>query len=61
MKPWYSEREFVLSVMLIIGGIYLIAIGHESMGERMILTAAGSFVVSRGLAKIGTAPTKEPK
>ena len=48
------EREFLIAIMCIGGGIGLIAMGEKELGTYLIMAAVAAFGVSRGLAKVGS-------
>lgn len=48
------EREFLMALFTLVGGVVLLALGKEEIGVTLIVAATGGFAVSRGLAKIGS-------
>lgn len=56
-KPWYAEREFVMSSLGVIVGFGLIFIGERDLGVTLITGSIAGFSVSRGLAKGGNGKT----
>ena len=47
------EREFIMAVLTLIGGIYLLTTGEKELGGMLITVAVGGYTISRGVAKIG--------
>ena len=48
------EREFILAVLALIGGVVLFVIGEKEYAITLVSFAIGGYTVSRGLAKIGS-------
>ncbi len=52
------EREFLMALATLIGGVVLLALGKEQIGTALISVAVGGYGLSRGLAKIGSGTAK---
>jgi len=51
VKPPWMEREFLLSLVGIFIGTFLILLGKTEQGSIVVSSAVAGYAVSRGIAK----------
>ncbi len=52
IRPGYKSSEFWITIAAMIGGVVLIAFGHEQAGM-ILLAPIATYPLARGIAKKG--------
>lgn len=53
MKPWYAEREFILTVVGSLAALILLFQGQTAEGVALLGISGAGYALSRGIAKTG--------